>query len=205
MTQVPETMTGRFVKASQRDPAAPQLSVTLECPPNVHHGLTLTISIKVTYEAEASAKPITFHAMVFETHEVYALYRLQNRVWKMWDIGDMCGWRIVDDPEVPVKVGLDEQFTSLRPGESWITEQNLQGDSWSSLPKPDEMEDGETLRFVFMGNEVEWWDYGRKEDHVETLVKLPCYIYGPVVDPKDNDGRPKLVVPASMVEFPVGE
>jgi hypothetical protein len=34
------------------------------------------------------------------------------------------------------------------------------------------------------------------EDHRETMVKLPC-LEGDVTDPKDNGGRPRLVVPAS--------
>jgi hypothetical protein len=34
------------------------------------------------------------------------------------------------------------------------------------------------------------------------VVKPPCFIFGPVVDPNHNDGRTKLVVPTSnVVEF----
>jgi len=44
---------------------------------------------------------------------------------------------------------------------------------------------------------VDWWDWGDSVAHAETVVKLPYWIAGAVVDPADNGGRASLVVPAS--------
>jgi len=64
--------------------------------------------------------------------------------------------------------------------------------------------DRDVFRYVFKGVEIDWWDWGDSSDHEETIVKLPCFINGRVVDPKDNGGRPKLIVPASnSIEFTI--
>lgn len=38
----------------------------------------------------------------------------------------------------------------------------------------------------------------QQEDHKQTMVKLPCFVGGNLEEPKDNDGRPRLVIPASI-------
>jgi hypothetical protein len=49
---------------------------------------------------------------------------------------------------------------------------------------------------------MDWWDWGSMDEHRETVVKLPCWVAGEVTEPKDNGGRPRLVVPASeWIEF----
>lgn len=51
---------------------------------------------------------------------------------------------------------------------------------------------------------IDWWDWGMKEDHLRTTVTLPCWINSAVVEPKDNERRPAIVVPASnIVEFTI--
>ena len=55
---------------------------------------------------------------------------------------------------------------------------------------------------MIKGAVVDWWKWGTKEEHRGTVVKLPCWVSGDVVEPEDNGGRPRIVVPASNeVEF----
>jgi hypothetical protein len=61
---------------------------------------------------------------------------------------------------------------------------------------------GETFKYVVKGAVVDWWDWGIKAEHTATVVKLPCRVVGDIIEPADNNGWPKLVVPASdEVEF----
>ena len=105
----------------------------------------------------------------------------------------------MDNPDVAVNVGQDDHFASLQPGESWTTSQRL-GYNWEELPN--DAKNGEIFRYIFTGGSMDWWNWGSKADHEETVVKLPCFLWGPVVEPKDNDGRPKLgVTTSNVVEF----
>ncbi|KAH7380165.1 hypothetical protein BKA66DRAFT_442479 [Pyrenochaeta sp. MPI-SDFR-AT-0127] len=191
-------------KHTERDPDAPNLRVSLECPSTFHSDNILEVTVKVTYEVQVTKQPITFHTHVFEDYDNYQLKRLRNGTWENYDDeSGGCGFRIVDDPDVPVTVGQYGHFVSLQPGESWTTLQRI-GYNWTELPE--DAENGETFRYVFIGETLDWWNWGSKADHEETVVKLPCYLAGPVVDPKDNDGRPQLVVQTSNeVEFSLVE
>ena len=130
------------------------------------------------------------------------MYCRRNDKWEeCGDEGEM-GYTIVDDPDVPVNVSTDENFTSLSPGESWSHQQMLKGQNWGMFPDLDDAKGGERFRYVFKGTHIDWWDWGTEEEHKNTVVNLPCWIAGSVVDPADNGGRPKLVVPGSdPVEF----
>jgi hypothetical protein len=64
---------------------------------------------------------------------------------------------------------------------------------------PDDMKLGEQLRYQFKGNTLDWWDWGTAEDHAQTIVTLPGSGVEPISNPKDNDGWPKVVVPASNI------
>ncbi|KAF2867147.1 hypothetical protein BDV95DRAFT_503446 [Massariosphaeria phaeospora] len=199
------------IKPSDRKPGAPKLSVELECPPILHRKSIFDVAVKVTYDADAAAaKPMTFHTRSIAGHtdgfdfELYRFCGVDD--WELCkDESDGCGgFRIVDDPDVAVNVGHDDHFVSLRPGESWSTSHHLQHLGWTNLP--DDTADGERFRYVFTGTTVDWWDWGSKAEHGETVVKLPCWVSGLVQDPAHNDGRVKLIVPASeVVEFSVAE
>ncbi|KAH1396323.1 hypothetical protein KXX51_008404, partial [Aspergillus fumigatus] len=98
---------------------------------------------------------------------------------------------------VPVNVGHDNQdkFGALVPGESWSFKQEV-------TDFPTNVSPGDKLRYGFKGAQLDWWDWGHFRDHENTVV----WINGKVRDPKDNGGRPGLVVPASnWVEFTVIE
>lgn len=103
-----------------------------------------------------------------------------------------------------MRVGDDvDNFVTLRAGEAWALTKSF---DWSLLP--DDTVPGDVFSLVFQGTTVDWWDWGSQEhEHRDTVVKLPCWIVGPVVDPTDNGGRPRLVVPGSArrVEFTVVE
>lgn len=185
----------------QPDPDAPRLHVSLECPSSFPSIEILEVVVKVTYEAQKTARPITFHTRVFEDYHNYQLGRLHDGVWRNYDdkYGGFGAWLDVDNPDVPVIVGQDNNFASLQPGESWTTSQKI-GYNWTELPH--DADDGEIFGYVFMDVKLDWWDWGSKADHGETVVKLPYFLTGPVVDPRDNDDRPQLVVQNSnVVEF----
>lgn len=186
------------------------LSVTLECPAKLGRKEILDVTVKVTYRglsegAEQQARPITFHKYGFEVlsgpREGFRLYRRRDTAWEACEDEEEPGFAIMDDPDVEVHVGQDENFASLEPGESWTTSRRIQGETWSSLP--DDTAVGDVFRYRSKGATVDWWDWGSREEHAETVVKLPCWIAGPVADPAGNGGWPKLVVPASDVQFSI--
>ncbi|OAL43440.1 hypothetical protein IQ07DRAFT_292415 [Pyrenochaeta sp. DS3sAY3a] len=191
------------VDKRDRNPNAPKLTVSLSGARDFHKGGRLPVTTTVTYEAEPTARPITFHTFDILDLYSYELGRLRNGKWEsVENYNSGCtGWRIVDDPDVTVNVSTHKSFISLAPGGTWTTEDNME-DDWGWLP--DDVEDGETFGFVHIGGEVDWWDYGSAEDHADTTVDLPCFVWGPVLRPAHNDGRPKLYVPVSKVlEFKV--
>ncbi|KAF2281488.1 uncharacterized protein EI97DRAFT_410359 [Westerdykella ornata] len=181
------------------DPDAPSLSVSIQCQSTFCPDSGFEVIVKVTYQAESTARSITFHTHIFEQGDYYQLGRCCDGIWENCYQEEDYGFLIVNDPDLPLNVGQNDQFASLQPGESWTTSQRP-GNSWGELP--DDTEDGEVIRYVFTGGTLDWWDWGSKADHGGTVVKLPCFHFGPVVDPRDNDGRPKLDVPSSgAVEF----
>jgi hypothetical protein len=192
--------------------------MTLENSSTVSRHEILDVVVKVTYDGRAGlesekqeVRPITFHKYAFEAldgpREGFRLYRrskVDNRGWETCKLDDGTGFMIVDDPDVSVCVGQDENFVTLHPGQFWTTSRRLQGESWTSLPA--NVEVGDVFQYMIKGTTVDWWDWGSREEHMETVVKLPCWYAGSVVDPADNGGRPKLVVPASnVVQFTVTE
>jgi hypothetical protein len=102
----------------------------------------------------------------------------------------------LDKSAVPIQVGRgDDHFVSLDTSQPWMFLHRLDRNVWS---KPGVASAGDVFRCRFKGTTVDWWDWGTREDHVNTVV----WVAGAVTDPKDNNGRPKIVVPASnWVEF----
>ncbi len=110
-TEVPES-----------DSDAPSLHFVPECS-QLRSNAIFRVSVKVTYEAKATAKPIVFHKYVFEDASNFEIQRYQNHDWTVWDNPEKggCGFMIVDDPDVSINVGQDDKFTGLRSGEFWTT------------------------------------------------------------------------------------
>ncbi|KAH6855441.1 hypothetical protein B0I37DRAFT_364920 [Chaetomium sp. MPI-CAGE-AT-0009] len=215
------------IKASERVLGTPILVVTLNCPPELvlHKSLpgstTFELQARVTYDAApTSEKPITFRTRDLwhltyqrsrrEGYELYKHHDLDEgsdeQEWQVCDMDDgeegcaVCAYDF-DGPDIKVHVREDSEFISLRPGESWTTTCQLQTPAYTALPK--NVRAGDRFRYQFLGAaNVDWWDWGHVDnEHAETVVTLPS-CRGRVVDPADNGGRPKLVVPGSdPVEF----
>lgn len=183
------------------------------------HGHPFGVILKVAYEGivsstrepEPTERCITFHTHDFRfpsgLREGFRLWRRRRHEastglqddgkWEECNLPEDDACLIVDDPPVAVRVGNDtDNFASLRVGEIWTVTEALEGQYWSSLPR--DAVPGDEFSFAFQGTTVDWWDWGDQEhEHQGTVVKLPCWIAGPIVDPTNNGGRPRLVVPGS--------
>jgi hypothetical protein len=178
------------------------------------------ITVKITYngltneEHEAiytDPKPIIIHDYPF-THDHFRLQRrcldydaLKNSdedptQWKTYfDDERNPGWRIVDEPDIEVNVTDPQFFRSLKPGETFV-----KNHSFNFLDLHPHTVVGDTYRYRYWGGCVDWWIWGDREEHANTVVKLPCWLHDYVVDPADNDGRPVIMIPSSnFVEFTV--
>lgn len=187
-------------KLSKTDKLEFTVNITYEGVTNENHGAVL-----------ADAKPIIIHYYGFS----YDHFRLQRRrtdfdtskdsntdptQWKTYVDDELNpGYMIVDDPDVEVNVTDSSKFRCLKPGENFVRN--------SLLPCSDLHPDtvvGDTYRYQYWGGRVDWWVWGDREEHANTVVKLPCWPNGQVVDPADNDGKPDILVPSSnFVEFTI--
>ncbi|OQD84312.1 hypothetical protein PENANT_c013G06838 [Penicillium antarcticum] len=184
------------VGGGARVPGAPILSVELQCPPTIYCQGPFQITGKVHYHRPISseARAIIFHTWIFT--DDFGLYRCKGTDLQFIDTeSPIDGYAIYDDPDVLSNVTAHNDFTTLQPGESWEFSRHIQGQSWTSIPRDAHV--GETFGVRYNGGTVDWWDWGGKEDHANTRVTLPCYLTGRVVDPAENEGRPRLVIPAS--------
>ncbi|KAJ5658141.1 uncharacterized protein N7484_001790, partial [Penicillium longicatenatum] len=109
------------------------------------------------------------------------------------------GFMIVDEPDVEVNVTDSTWFRSLQPGEIFMRKCPIE---FLDL-HPDTVV-GDVYRWQYWGGCIDWWTWGDREEHANTVVKLPCWMYAHVVDPADNDGRPEIIISSSnLVEFTV--
>lgn len=103
---------------------------------------------------------------------------------------------IITEPQA-LNVGRNDEnhFWTLKPGESWSFTRKV-----SEFPK--DVAPGDTFRYLFKGATLDWWNWGNFETHKDTVVWVPGWLQAKIKDPKDNEGRPVVVVPASnAVEF----
>ncbi|PYH39133.1 uncharacterized protein BO87DRAFT_403088 [Aspergillus neoniger CBS 115656] len=120
--------------------------------------------------------------------------------WESWRGDGVCGYALFEDEDVPRTVGTSDGFMSLQPNETWCKERKL----GMVVDLPEDARGGEVMRHQFKGCKWTWWDWGIKEDHMDTIVMVVGF--GVITKPADNDGRPEVVVPASnMVEFTVAD
>lgn len=151
---------------------------------------------KVTYDGvldNGSAKPIIFHTYTLVDEDSYRLQRYHNNKWEECETIDRC-LGFADNPDVGAHVGQHRDFVSLQQGDSWTMPCPLSNNLWEF---PRDLEVGDIFRFRYNGGTVDWWDWGNREEHVDTVVMLPCWVWNDVIEPDDNGGRPKLVVPTS--------
>lgn len=187
----------------------PALSMSISCPLEWPKDTSIQVQLKVTYIEDPSGKgrPFTFHVTAFTSkfsqhshHEGFYVYQDRYGAWKLYiDEDANPGFAIWDAPPIPVMVGdagtYDSSFMTLGPGESWTCTHYAQSLSDSILPY--EARAGDRFLYRNKGAVVDWWDWGTKEDHKQTAVKLCCVVGCDLEEPKDNGGRPKLVVPGS--------
>ncbi|KAF6829989.1 hypothetical protein CPLU01_07604 [Colletotrichum plurivorum] len=198
----------------KRVPGAPALSAVLEGPSTVSWKVSAPINIKLTYigvsgddgKIEDATRPIMFRTTAVHGFRdgdladpdwVYRRYRggAEAESWEECADHDGCSWDIYDGPDRDIRVAEDKDFRSLRPGES--LSMYLRRVDLSDFETPDDFAPGDELLCGFDGGKVDWWDWGTAEDYAETVVKFPSFANGLIVEPKDNEGRPKLVIPAA--------
>lgn len=194
----------------------PLLDAYIECETRFSTEDDFWVTLKVKYtgikdqEFDEHSKPIVFHTYALwghdDRHHGERLYRSRDdgKTWeKCKPDDDSGGFMIVDDPDLEVSPLSHKDFACLKPGEEWEHKRRLHNKLWSNLPS--DLKAGDRFRYLFKGAEIEWWDWGSEEDHHATKVMLPCYEAGWVTQPKDNGGRPRLVLKASEpVEFTAG-
>ncbi|KAK4096784.1 hypothetical protein N658DRAFT_458056 [Parathielavia hyrcaniae] len=209
------------VEPTDRVPGAPYFTVAVKGSTIVKSYDHITVTLGFTYHGvtgvdgsleEGTATPVTFHSWAFTgsngfTPQVQRRRGGSESDWEDCEILENygCSWNIYDEPDVEVYVGQrDDEFASLRLGESWTTTEHLHDHLDISLPR--DSTPGDRFRYRVMRSGADWWDWGSMEEHRETAVMLPCFIKANVTCPKNNGGRPKLVVPASeWFEFTLAE
>ncbi|PGG95000.1 hypothetical protein AJ79_10324 [Helicocarpus griseus UAMH5409] len=161
--------------------------------------LSANLLIKVTYlgaSGRIEQRPITFHTYTLQEPglaEGFRLHRFRNDGWEGIEAQFPC-LGIADDPDVEVNVSEHRDFVTLQPGDCWTISHAVEEEDWVF---PSDLADGDVLRYRYKGGQVDWWDWGESKDHAHTVVKLPCFVWSKVTEPRDNGGRPKPVVPVS--------
>ncbi|CAG7938181.1 unnamed protein product [Penicillium salamii] len=200
----------RAISPSSRVNGAPIFNVSISGPATLSMkdrtpSMSLyPLTVTVTYDAVAGlalcGRPLTFHSFVFKRpdnhHEGFRLYRRTNDAWTPYEWRTHQGGFIITEP-YPLNVGRNDEnhFWSLNPGESWSFTREV-------IAFPKDAAPGDQYRYLFKGATIDWWDWGSFKDHENTVVWVPGWLEAKVEDPKDNGGRPVIIVPASnAVEF----
>jgi hypothetical protein len=127
-------------------------------------------------------------------------------IWEPYHDDSPRGFLLTDEPPIPIFVDDDSsggsqhgswQFVTLLPGESWGYTFPYHGKEYSQVPE--EILAGEQFKLLFKGARVDWWDWGTLEDHRNTRVVLNCVTGAELEAPRDDGGRPALVLPGSNV------
>ncbi|CAG8888368.1 unnamed protein product [Penicillium egyptiacum] len=165
----------------------------------LRYPITATLSYD-TAPDPFNGEPVIFHTFKFEgldrRQDGFRLYfREEDKDdWSPHELGALFTHHLYRfSTTTPVNVGRDDRsdFVALMPGESWSFTREVSDFRQNVAP-------GDKFRYGFKGASIDWWDWGNFHDHQDTVV----WVNGRVLNPQDNGGRPKLVVPASnWVEF----
>lgn len=107
--------------------------------------------------ARSDDRPITIHVWPLRA-EGCRFYRWRDTRWDEMEDDSYGAFLIVDAPDVELNIGEsnDDNFVSLRPGESWTDE--------THYSVPGNVAPGDRFKFIFKGATVDWWDWGHKQD-----------------------------------------
>ncbi|OQD69467.1 hypothetical protein PENPOL_c002G02104 [Penicillium polonicum] len=202
----------RPLSPSARVSDAPVFSVSVAGPAtlsmkdrNVAGRLRYPVTVTVTYNAAPDLfdkeNSVIFHTFIFKDmdnrNNGFRLYVGGKDGWSPHELNGLLTHHLYrfSFPD-PFQVGhSQDRFRVLRPGESCSLTREV-----SDFPK--NAAPGDVFRYGYKGGQLDWWDWGNFEDHKDTVV----WIYGVVTDPKDNEGRPGIMIPASnLIEFTIVE
>lgn len=197
----------------------PILSVSLEISSNSRelkreNDMCMNIRYKVTYHGvgttdsiSPTADPITFLIDIFNDE---LNYNLDHRVsdsdsdsdsdseqWITCRYGRGYCPGIASDQPSKIYISLSEAFVCLHPGQSWEGSFAFDDEIWEF---PDHLRIGAMFRLSFKGATIRWWDWGTKDDHVDTVLTFRGYgqkLSAPDFTDDDNGGRPRIFVPCS--------
>lgn len=182
----------------------------------MHEGILVTI--KITHDGIigddgkpilTGAKPVIFHNISTNVFQLdrrchdYAPDKSndESSEWEPdWHWDDYTPHVITEGPNYEVNVSQSERFVCLQVGESWSREVGLDATSFH----PDTSV-GDTYRYKCWGTTIDWWTWGDRKEHANTIVKFPPW-GGDVIEPPDNEGKPKITLPPSnAAEFKIVE
>lgn len=200
------TLANNLPKPEERkisDPGAPIFHVKLEAPSQMIRGEKFRVKVHITLQGnDHEPSSATFHTALM--YSAFRLARLRNQEGEDPDKGNIwepCPSQIygcsilADGDDVRVNVSQHEDFVSVHAGEEWTYEYTLFEPNGEDVPADTVL--GDRFRVWFIGMELDWWDWGSAEEHVDTEVSLPSYIGGRVTYPKNTGGRPKAQLTAS--------
>ncbi|PYI31071.1 hypothetical protein BP00DRAFT_457263 [Aspergillus indologenus CBS 114.80] len=197
---IPRAWSPPPLERTDRVPGAPVLTVELKATnsywnPRKYLPITWTIT----------PRPITFRTYNFRTYGTFRAYRqrYEDGEWESYDEGGGCTFPSGPDDPYQVNVGKEREkagFVSLRPGQTSSTSVHLYAQD--DLPRYPAT--GAILRYRCKGCVLDWWDWGTLDEHGDTVVTVPGFLGGEVLEPSDNGGPARVVVPASnLLEFTV--
>ncbi|KAL4971300.1 hypothetical protein BDW66DRAFT_155794 [Aspergillus desertorum] len=164
--------------------------------------LQWTVNMTVTYlktPKTTQQRPITFQTPNTHDMSTFRLCYLFNNTWKDTKYGPGCmlGVDFFTSSEINVAYS-GGSFTSLAPGESWEQSVSVFDFEWFCPKEGVGVEiAGDAFTLQYTGGVVGWWDYGGREEHMETTVTADAMRR--VVSPKDSGGRQDVVFQASNV------
>ena len=146
-------------------------------------------------DPEPATKPIIFDAFSLMIPFEWAFRSRGNSEWEYCQ-DTRVGCAMTDlmyDGETAVNISKERRWISLAPGESWSQRLEID-DRLSSDQAP-----GDKIRYQLEGRIIETWNWGSKEDHAQTVLRLPSGS-----DAGDWTDRPPIVIPASNpLEFTI--
>ncbi|PVI03665.1 hypothetical protein DM02DRAFT_625714 [Periconia macrospinosa] len=176
-----------FVQDSDQDPTAPYLSFALKAPPNLSlsgkYRVEITIHHHFNEKANPGNKPITFTQTYLSQFLLGRYILLRQRPQGPEWSREECACTLINVPD-EIFVGQNSRFISLALGECHTTTSRI----WPDTEFVENLELGADYSYQYIGNEIAWWNWGRKENHGSTRIWI---------SETSHNSRPRIVLPAS--------